>query len=376
MTNVQRTRVVVVTGASSGIGLCSAVLFAARGWRVGLISRSDARLANAAALITSQTPGADLAHAAADVTDSEALAAAARSIAAVLGPIDVWVNAAGNGVYGRFADVTEREFRHVTDVTYLGTVNGTRVALAHMQPRNEGTIVNVCSAVVFHGVPLMSSYSGAKAAVRAFGQSLRLELRLAGSRVGIGTLFPPAINTPFFDHAVSHMGFPARPVPPVYRPEVAAEGVYACATGGGGEMLLTGVVIAYALITRISLRLGGYLVSKSDFASELPRDDAGSLPERPAPALFQPQGTECRIQGGFANKARGWSSHLRVLSIWRRITASSRLAKPTGPQPASPRTIRPGRPAARLPGAPAGAGPDHPPADSAQPRCAASDSVR
>ncbi|WP_419728405.1 SDR family oxidoreductase [Lichenicola sp.] len=377
MTKPERTRVVAITGASSGIGLCSAALFAARGWRVGLISRSDARLVNAVALIASLTPGARLTHAAADVIDSEALSSAARSITAALGPIDVWVNAAGNGVYGRFTDVSEREFRRVTDVTYLGTVNGTRVALAHMQPRNEGSIVNVCSAVVFHGVPLMSSYSGAKAAVRAFGQSLRLELRLAGSRVRVGTLFPPAINTPFFDHAASHMGFPARPVPPVYAPEVAAEGVYACATGRGGEMILTGVVIAYALITRLSLRLAGYLVSKSDFASELPQDDAGSLPDRAsAPALFQPQDSRCRMQGGFASRARGWSTHLRLLSIWRRLPTTRPLAGEPVARPPAATDLRPARPGAQSPATRAGADRDHPQAGSAQPRRTASDSIR
>lgn len=363
MIEATQKRVVVITGGSSGIGLCSAALFAAKGWRVGLISRSRDRLAKASALIERQTPGATVAWAAADVSDSEALAAAARQIAATLGPISVWVNAAGNGVYGHFADVSADEFRRVTDVTYLGTVNGTRVALSHMRPRDEGTIVNVCSAVVFHGVPLMTSYSGAKAAVRAFGQSLRLELRLAGSHVRLGTLFPPAINTPFFDHAVSHMGFPSRPVPPVYGTRVAAEGVYFCATGGGGEMLLTGVVIAYSMIVRVSLRLAGFLVSKSDFASEMPLDDPGSAR---LPSLFAPAGSRCVMDGGFGSQARTWSTHLKLLSAWRTLRAfivPAPKRRPAGP------VLR----SQRAPGC-AGAGPS--PADSGLPERAASDSAR
>ena len=346
-------RVVLLTGASSGIGLCSAALFAARGWRVGLVSRGAEGLAAAAALIERRSPGAVTAWAAADVTDSAALAAAARSIAAALGPIDVWVNAAGNGVYGHFGDVSEAEFRRVTDVTYLGTVNGTRIALSHMRPRDHGAIVNVCSAVVFHGVPLMTSYSGAKAAVRAFGQSLRIELRLAGSRVRLGTLFPPAINTPFFDHAVSHMGFPARPVPPVYRSEVAARGVYHCATGRGGESLLTGIVVVYDWLARLSPRLAGILVSKSGFASELP---CGAERRAPVRCLFETRRSGHSMHGPFSRHARGWSSQIWLAEAWRTLRSVR---------------SRPGSRPARAP-----AGPDQAPAGSVSPRHAASDSGR
>ncbi len=346
------TRVVLLTGASSGIGLGSAALFAAQGWRVGLVSRSAEGLAAAAALIERQSPGAVTAWAVADVTDSAALDAAAQVVAAALGPIDVWVNAAGNGVYGHFGDVSEAEYRRVTDVTYLGTVNGTRIALSHMRPRDAGTIVNVCSAVVFHGVPLMTSYSGAKAAVRAFGQSLRIELRLAGSRVRLGTLFPPAINTPFFEHAISHMGFPARPVPPVYRTEVAARGVYRCATGRGGESILTGVVLAYDWLARLSPRLAGYLVSKSGFATELPCGEARA----PIACLFETRRSGHSMHGPFDRWARGWSSQDWLAGAWRAL-----------------RGVReaPGSRPARAPAAP-----DRAPYGSAGPRPAGSDSGR
>ena len=124
---------------------------------------------------------------------------------------DVWINCAGNGVYGRFASVPEAEFDRVTAVTYGGTVNGCRIALALMRAAGGGTIVNVCSAVAFHGLPLMTSYSGAKAAVRGFAQALQAELTIERSRIRVSVVFPPAVNTPFFSHAVSHMGWPAPP---------------------------------------------------------------------------------------------------------------------------------------------------------------------
>lgn len=144
--------VVVITGGSSGIGRCTAALFAGRGWNVGLIARGLEGLAASSRDVMAQ--GASVVSCHADVTDSAALRRAASTISETLGPIDVWINCAGNGTYGRFDDVPEQEFQRVTDVTYHGTVNGTREALKHMRSRGKGTIVNVCSAIAFHGLPL------------------------------------------------------------------------------------------------------------------------------------------------------------------------------------------------------------------------------
>ena len=199
-------RIVIITGGSSGIGRAAAGLFARRGWSVGLIARGAAGLQ--AALADVQATGATGAVAVADVADAEALDQAARALTAQLGPADAWINAAGNGVYGRLLDVTDAEFRRVTDVTYMGTVNGVRAALRIMLPRDAGAIVNVCSGIVFHGLPLMSSYVGAKAAVRGFGQSIQVELKMAGSRVRLATIFPPAVNTPVLQPRALAHGLP------------------------------------------------------------------------------------------------------------------------------------------------------------------------
>ncbi|CAN5923055.1 SDR family oxidoreductase [soil metagenome] len=363
------SRVVVITGGSSGIGRCTALLFAQRGWRVGLIARGAPGLA--ASRDDIEAAGGRVATAQADVADSKALAAAADAIVAALGPIDAWINCAGNGVYGRLEDVPEEEFQRVTDVTYHGTVNGTRVALAHMRRRGpgggqasggQGGIVNVCSAIVFHGLPLMSSYAGAKAAVRAFGQAVRGELRLERSAIRIGTVFPPAANTPYFSHATSYMGWPARPARPVYQPEVVAQGIWQAMASGQAEMAISGTVAAFSLATRLAPRLMGWCVGQMGFERQLTRDaDACALQE---PNLFAPSPTVFTVHGPFGRGARGWSAQLWLASgrsagtnllvrglvrSWQAVRSGARSGpgRPARPAPREPDPALPGLAAQR-----------------------------
>ncbi len=317
-------RVVIITGGSSGIGRCTAGLFARRGWSVGLIARGEAGLR--AALDDVQAAGATGAVALADVADAEAMEQAARALTAQLGPADAWINAAGNGVYGRLLDVPDAEFRRVTDVTYMGTVNGVRAALRIMLPRDSGAIVNVCSGIVFHGLPLMSSYVGAKAAVRGFGQSIQVELKLARSRVRLATIFPPAVNTPFFSHAPSYMGFPARPVPPVYQPEIVAEALYLAATGRCREMTVTSVVTAFSYVARLSPALAAWLMGRLRFDAQLSRDPAALAAEEPC--LFRPPSRVLGVRGPFNQRARGWSAQVRLLGLLQRLTVRSAAINP------------------------------------------------
>ena len=300
------SRVVVITGGSSGIGRCTAALFARHGWRVGLIARGLEGLA--ATRRDVERAGALAATAQADVTDTEALVEAAHAIVASLGPIDVWINCAGNGVYGRFGDVPEVEFQRVTDVTYHGTVNGTRVALAHMRSRGQGRIINVCSAIAFHGLPLMSSYAGAKAAVRGFSQAVQGELKLERSQIRITTVFPPAANTPYFSHAVSHMGWPARPAWPVYQPEVVAQGILQAVAGRRREMTISGTVVAFSLATRLVPSLVALAMGKMGIERQATADpDARRLLE---PTLFAPSQRVFDVHGPFGQGARRRSVHL------------------------------------------------------------------
>ncbi len=298
---------VIITGGSSGLGRCTAAVFARHGWRVGLIARGEAGLAAAAAEL--RAAGAQAATAVADVAATPALRTAADAIVAELGLPDVWINCAGNGVYGRFIAVPEAQFDRVTAVTYGGTVNGCRVALALMTPRGYGTIVNVCSAMAFHGMPLMSSYAGAKAAVRGFAQALQAELRMERSRVRVCTVFPPAVNTPFFSHAVSHMGWPARPAPPVYQPEVVAAAIHLAAIRGRPEVVVSGTAAIFSLATRISPRLIAFAMTRLGFNGQLTLDpDAARLEQ---PTLFTPSAEASPVHGPFGRRARR-----RSLQVW------------------------------------------------------------
>ncbi|MCJ8354003.1 SDR family oxidoreductase [Novacetimonas hansenii] len=310
-------QVVIITGGSSGIGRCTARLFATHGWNVGIIARGVAAMEATARDVRAQ--GGDVAIAEADVTDTVALGTAADGIIAQLGPVDVWINCAGTGIYGRFDDVRENEFQRVTDVTYHGTVNGTRIALRHMRARGQGSIVNVCSAIAFHGVPLLSSYAGAKGAVRAFTQAIRGELRLEKSHVRICSVFPAAMNTPFFSHALSHMGWPARPAKPIYQPEVAAEGIWLASRGNHSELFITGTTELFSLATRFMPGVIGWCVSQLGMERQLTRDQRAV--ELCEPTLFHPSD---RVRGGrgpFNHQARGWSLQVWMLGMRLKIFA-------------------------------------------------------
>ncbi|HEY2794921.1 MAG TPA: SDR family oxidoreductase [Micromonosporaceae bacterium] len=216
-------KVVVVTGASGGVGRATAREFGARGDRVALIARGEAGL-NAAADDVSAAGGSPLVLPI-DVSDADAVTAAAAAIEDKFGPIDVWVNAAFTSVFAPFTEIAADEFRRVTEVSYLGYVYATQAALAHMLPRDRGAIVQVGSALAYRGIPLQSAYCGAKHAIQGFNESLRCELLHSGSHVHTTMVQLPAVNTPQFRWVRSRLPRRPQPVPPIYQPEVAARGI-------------------------------------------------------------------------------------------------------------------------------------------------------
>ncbi len=216
-------RVVVVTGASGGIGRASAVAFAARGDTVVLVARGEEGLAGAAREV--ESAGGTPVVMPADVSDPEAVFAVADRVEAETGPIDVWVNVAFTSVFAPFERIEPAEYRRVTEVSYLGYVYGTMAALRHMRPRDRGVVVQVGSALAYRGIPLQSAYCGAKHAIQGFNESLRCELLHDKSGVRVTMVQMPAVNTPQFSWVLSRLPRQAQPVPPIYQPEFAARGV-------------------------------------------------------------------------------------------------------------------------------------------------------
>ncbi|MBW4035759.1 MAG: SDR family oxidoreductase, partial [Proteobacteria bacterium] len=215
------SKVVVITGAGAGVGRATAQQFAHAGCDIGLIGRDRDRLETAAAEL--RTLGVRACIAPADMADAEAVDHAADTIEAALGPIDIWVNNAMATIFAPVSDITPAEFKRATEATYLGTVHGVMTALRAMKRRDQGTIINVGSALAYRSVPLQSPYCGAKAAIKGFTDSLRSELIHDRSAIKLSMVHLPAVNTPQFDWALNKMGRRAQPVPPIYDPEVPAK---------------------------------------------------------------------------------------------------------------------------------------------------------
>ena len=255
-------RVVLVTGASSGIGRATAEHFAAKGWRVGLVARSADNLELTRAAIVAR--GGTACAAITDITDSGQFAEAAASVERELGPIDAWVNAAGVFVMGRFLDMTEDDVSRLVAVNYIGSMNGIRIALGLMMPRDRGTIVQVTSAAGYRGWPLQAVYSGTKWALRGFAEAVRSELLSDRSRVRLVMVHPPSTNTPLFEHLTLRAPRPMSPIRPMYQPEVTAASIYLAATTGRRDtgvafstpMIALANAIAPTLVDRIAGRIG------------------------------------------------------------------------------------------------------------------------
>jgi NAD(P)-dependent dehydrogenase (short-subunit alcohol dehydrogenase family) len=222
--NQSKAEVVVVTGASAGLGRAIVREFAKRGAHVGLMARGRDGLEGARREVE-QAGGRALALGC-DVADPQAVEDAAERVENELGPIDIWVNDAFVGVFAEFKDVKPEEYRRVTEVTYLGQVWGTRAALKRMLARDRGVIVSVGSALAYRSIPLQSAYCGAKHAIRGFLASVRCELLHNRSHVKITEVHMPALNTPQFSWVLSRLPRKPQPVPPIFQPEVGARAVY------------------------------------------------------------------------------------------------------------------------------------------------------
>jgi NAD(P)-dependent dehydrogenase (short-subunit alcohol dehydrogenase family) len=311
VSSVETRQVVVVTGASGGIGRAVARAFGARGAKVALLARGKAGLSGAADDV--REAGGQALEFSVDVADHAQVDAVAAQVEESFGPIDVWVNAAFTSVFAPFTQITAEEYRRVTEVSYLGFGHGTMAALERMLPRDRGTIVQVGSALAYRGIPLQSAYCGAKHAIQGFNEALRCELLHERSNVHVTMAQMPAVNTPQFDWVLSRLPKAAQPVPPIYQPELAARAVLYAAdhpkrreywVGGATTATLIANAVAPGLLDRYLARTG--LSAQQDDRPQ-PKDRRTNL-WRPADGT---DGHDYTAHGSFDDR-----SYNRSLQMW------------------------------------------------------------
>lgn len=301
------TRVAVVTGASAGVGRATVRALATAGYDMGLLARGRTGLEAAAAEV--QRAGRRALVVPTDVADAAAVEAAAQQVEAELGPIDLWVNNAMTSVFAPFTQISDEEFRRVTEVTYLGVVHGTHAALRRMVPRNQGVIVQVGSALAYRGIPLQSAYCGAKHAIQGFSEALRCELLHDRSAVRLTVVHLPALNTPQFDWVLSRLPRTPQPVPPIYQPEVGARAVvWAAEHPGRREYWVGGSTVATLVGNKLAAGLLDRYLARTGYGAQQTPEPANT----PRPSnLWEPAGGEVGAHGRFGTRA-----HARSVAMW------------------------------------------------------------
>jgi short-subunit dehydrogenase len=291
--------VVVITGASAGVGRAVVREFAKHQAKIGLIARGLDGLEAARAEV--EQAGGEALVLPADVADAVAIENAAAQVEEHFGPIDIWINNAMVSVFSPVKEMTAEEFRRVTEVTYLGYVHGTLAALKRMLPRDRGMILQVGSALSYRGIPLQSAYCAAKHAIEGFSESLRTELIHDDSQVRVSLVHLPAINTPQHGWSKSRMPRKAQPVPPIYQPELAAAAIYHAAYHYRREWtlgMITDIVLAG---NKLAPGLGDWYMARTGFESQM--TDEPEDARRPH-NLWQPLPGDAGAHGRFSAQAR------------------------------------------------------------------------
>ncbi len=297
--------VVVVTGASAGVGRAIAHAFAKRGAHIGLVARGEHGLTGAQEEVASF--GGKALVLPTDVADHEQVEAAAEAVEREFGPIDVWVNDAMATVFAPFLEVTPEEFKRATEVTYLGAVYGTMSALKRMVPRDRGIVVQVGSALAYRAIPLQSAYCGAKFAIRGFTDSVRTELMHDGSNVWITMVQLSAVNTPQFNWCRTKLPDHPQPVPPIYQPEVPAEAVYWAAHHHRREIAVGFSAVKAIFGNKLAPRFADWYLARTGYKSQ----QIQGMPVNGRPDnLYEPVPEEAATHGMFDSRAQARSYQL------------------------------------------------------------------
>ncbi len=314
--------VVVITGASAGAGRATAREFARRGASVGLIARGRDGLEAAKREI--EEMGGRALVLPADVSQPQQIQEAAARVESELGPIDIWVNNAMTSVFSPIREMTAEEFRRVTEVNYLGFVNGTLAALKYMLPRDRGVIVHVGSALAYRSIPLQAAYCASKHAILGFFASLRTELMHDHSGVRTVMVQMPALNTPQFGWVKSRLPRKAQPVPPIYQPEVAARAIYHAAHHPEKREYYTAWSVVKAIVgNKLVPSYADHYLAKSGYGSQQTSEpEDSSRPDN----LWEPVPGDHGAHGSFDALAKTSSLELEAEMYVKWLLAGAALA--------------------------------------------------
>ena len=306
-------QVVVIVGASSGIGRATALALAGKGARVVCAARSTQALDTLVEEI--RAAGGDAVAVPTDVADAAAVRALADAAEQRYGRIDTWVNNAAVGVWGRIEDITGAEFERVMKVNFLGHVHGVHAALPALRRAGGGVVIGVASVEGVRSVPLHSPYTASKFALRAFYDTLRMELAQEGDPIAVSTILPASIDTPFFEHARSKVGVMVKPPPPVYAPEVVADNIVFAAEHPRREIPVGGAAAAFFLGQRLSPALTDALFSIRRLGAGTQRTDR---PDNGVDNLDAPMDGPGQVHGSFSGRVLRHSAFTTLIGRRRR----------------------------------------------------------
>jgi NAD(P)-dependent dehydrogenase (short-subunit alcohol dehydrogenase family) len=307
-------QVIVITGASSGIGLVTARTAAEAGARVVLAARNENDLAEAVQGI--RASGGRAVYQVCDVAEIQQVEALAQRAMTEFGGFDTWVNDAAVSIYGKWTDVPLADARRQFDVNYWGVVHGTLTAVKHLREKG-GAIINVASALADRAIPLQGNYAASKFAVKAFTDSLRMELEADGVPISLTLVKPGSMDTPLFQKAKTFLGVEPQPIPPVYTPDVAARVIIAAAEKPIRDIIPGGMGKVVSLGEKLSPRLTDKYMERTTFESQ--KTDIPASPDRPT-NLYEPVQDDGGARGRFQGRVRKWSSYTQA-ALHPRITA-------------------------------------------------------
>ncbi|MDX1994080.1 MAG: SDR family oxidoreductase [bacterium] len=296
MTPPLHEQVVVITGASSGIGRETALKFAQSGAKVVLAARNRTALETVASQI--EATGGEATIVTVDVSNWQQVKHLAEQAMNTYGRIDTWVNDAAASVYGTVEETPVEEFDQIIHVNLLGTIYGVKAVLPHMRAQGGGTIINIGSVLSERAVPLQAGYVATKFGVRGFTDALRMELQREKSGIRVTLIMPASINTPFFDHARSNMETEPRPIPPVYHPEIVADAILYASQHYVRQMYAGGAGLMFGLMERLSPALSDRMMQVMNWTFKAQK---ANQPNDERDSLERPMAGPGRVEGDFGH---------------------------------------------------------------------------